>query len=259
VIDGIISNPGWVLPWMDMVKICKEEGVMSVIDGAHSIGQEKLNLKESDPDFFVSNCHKWLMSKRGSAVVYVPKRNQHLIKTTLSTSFDYVSPNDPPVDGVKPSPKFEEQFQWWGTIDYAPYFSILAALTFREWIGGEEAIEHYCHSTAIEGGKTLAKILGTSVMDESGEGTGHMTNVYLPFPSVSHLSVAKQAIFRTFIEDMQMFKYQTSVPFFLHDGKWCARLSNQVWIELSDYDRVGKILLALTDDAKEEVKRLEKE
>jgi len=56
---------------------------------------------------------------------------------------------------------------------------------------------------------------------------------------------------------MLLFKYKTFVPFFVHDGKWCARLSNQVWIDLSDYDRIGKILLTLADDAKEEIKRLE--
>lgn len=40
VIDSIASNPGVLLPWQEMVKVCREEGVWSVIDGAHSIGQE---------------------------------------------------------------------------------------------------------------------------------------------------------------------------------------------------------------------------
>ena len=93
VIDSIVSNPGVLLPWKAMAQICKEEGVLSVIDAAHSIGQEfEINLKQSDPDFWVSvsdnlllravllahayrqNCHKWLYAKRGCAVLYVPKR-----------------------------------------------------------------------------------------------------------------------------------------------------------------------------------------
>lgn len=40
VIDSITSNPGYPMPWKEMVQICKEEGVWSVIDAAHSIGQE---------------------------------------------------------------------------------------------------------------------------------------------------------------------------------------------------------------------------
>ena len=40
VIDSIASMPGVLLPWQEMVKICREEGVWSVVDAAHSLGQE---------------------------------------------------------------------------------------------------------------------------------------------------------------------------------------------------------------------------
>jgi selenocysteine lyase/cysteine desulfurase len=53
-IDAIASNPGVVLPWEDMVKVCKEEEVYSVVDAAHAIGQISLNLAASQPDFFVT-------------------------------------------------------------------------------------------------------------------------------------------------------------------------------------------------------------
>lgn len=38
-----------------MVKICADEGVLSVVDAAHSIGQEMdINLDEVKPDFWVT-------------------------------------------------------------------------------------------------------------------------------------------------------------------------------------------------------------
>ena len=95
VMDGIISNPGVFLPWREMVKICKEQQVWSVVDSAHSIGQELvLDLTADAPDFWTSvcsgflpsfytplftnralqNCHKWLSAKRSCAVLYVPLR-----------------------------------------------------------------------------------------------------------------------------------------------------------------------------------------
>jgi hercynylcysteine S-oxide lyase len=40
IIDSIACNPGVYMPWKEMVKICKEEGVWSIVDAAHSIGQE---------------------------------------------------------------------------------------------------------------------------------------------------------------------------------------------------------------------------
>ena len=40
VIDSITGNPGALMPWQEMVRIAREEGVWTVIDAAHSIGQE---------------------------------------------------------------------------------------------------------------------------------------------------------------------------------------------------------------------------
>ena len=77
IIDTISSNPGILNPWVDMVKIAKRHGALAVVDGAHSLGQEvdlKGKLAEADPDFFVSNAHKWLYAKRGAALFYVPER-----------------------------------------------------------------------------------------------------------------------------------------------------------------------------------------
>lgn len=55
IIDGIISNPGVLVPWKELVNICKEEGIWSVIDAAHSIGQEQnIDLTEAAPDFWTS-------------------------------------------------------------------------------------------------------------------------------------------------------------------------------------------------------------
>jgi hercynylcysteine S-oxide lyase len=63
-----------------------------------------------------------------------------------------------------------------GTIDHAPYLSVSAAFVYRSWLGGEKKINDYCHQLAIEGGKKLAEVLGTEVMDstDGAEGTGNM-------------------------------------------------------------------------------------
>jgi selenocysteine lyase/cysteine desulfurase len=55
VIDSIASNPGVHLPWKEMVTLCRERGILTIIDAAHSLGQEPdLNLSEAGPDFWVS-------------------------------------------------------------------------------------------------------------------------------------------------------------------------------------------------------------
>ena len=56
------------------------------------------------------------------------------------------------------------------------------AIAFREWLGGEKAIYEYCHQVAMDGAKRLAEVLGTRVIDESGDLTTTM---------VSHLDCLK--------------------------------------------------------------------
>lgn len=55
VIDSIASNPGVYLPWKEMVALCRERGILTVVDAAHSVGQEpNINLSETGPDFWTS-------------------------------------------------------------------------------------------------------------------------------------------------------------------------------------------------------------
>lgn len=60
VFDSIVSNPGVRFPFERFIAICREEGILSVIDGAHGIGQIPLDMETLQPDFLTSNCHKYV-------------------------------------------------------------------------------------------------------------------------------------------------------------------------------------------------------
>ncbi|KAL0953308.1 hypothetical protein HGRIS_004557 [Hohenbuehelia grisea] len=244
VIDAIVSQPGIYMPWKEMVEICAEEGVYSVVDAAHSIGQEvNINLSQTNPDFWVSNCHKWLFAKRGSTILYVPKRNQHLIRSSLVTSWDYVSPSE------SSESSFVIQHEWPGAIDFAPYLSVEAAIDFRNLLGGEEAINTYCRDLALRGGKRLAEILRTRLFDESDnrQMTLNMVNVELPL-SMTPLPQIQDKI-NTFFEEKLLYDYNISVVTFYMWNRWWVRCSAQVWNELSDFDQLGKALTELCIEA----------
>jgi hypothetical protein len=58
-----------------------------------------------------------------------------------------------------------------------PSDNFISALDFRAWLGGEYKINNYCRSLALAGGKRLAEILGTNVMDSTGELTLNMVRM----------------------------------------------------------------------------------
>lgn len=149
VVDGIASVPGVIYPWEDVVSLCHKYGALSLVDAAHSIGQHHVDVKKSDPDFWVTNCHKWLMSHRASAAMYVPFRNQRLIRSSFPTGHFYESERYPTVGGAPHPWKFVEQFGWNGTNDWTQFLSVGDAIDFRKSIGGEDRIIAYNHSLAV--------------------------------------------------------------------------------------------------------------
>lgn len=55
VMESITANPALLLPWREMVHICNEENVWSIVDAAHSLGQENdLNIAQVNPDFWMT-------------------------------------------------------------------------------------------------------------------------------------------------------------------------------------------------------------
>ncbi|WVR08776.1 hypothetical protein IAU60_005834 [Kwoniella sp. DSM 27419] len=248
VVDAIASNPGVIYPWEETVKLCKKYGVLSIVDAAHAIGQVEVDVKRADCDFWVSNCHKWLMSHRGGAVLYVPIRNQMLVRSSFPTSAGYESTRYP-TEGADRPWSFIDQFSWTGTQDWTPFFSITFALEFRRKIGGEKRIRDYCHTLAVEGGRRLKKKWGTEVMEvPNGELTAAMVNVALPhIPPPRDLKEQYKQL--TYFMD-KCFEGNTFVAAYTHGGKWWARFSGQVWLQLSDFDYAADVIEQICRDIK---------
>lgn len=76
LIDHITSVPGAIVPVERIIPLLKARNIAVIIDGAHAIGQIPINLLELQPDYYITNCHKWLFAARGSAMMYVHKKYQ---------------------------------------------------------------------------------------------------------------------------------------------------------------------------------------
>lgn len=257
IFDTIVSLPGVRMPFERLTQICKDQNVLSCIDGAHGIGHIPLNLTELDPDFFVSNCHKWIHVPRGCAVFYVPQRNHHFIRSTLPTSHGFVplpvEGEDPINNPLPPSGKseFVTNFEFVGTLDNAPYLCVPAALEWRsklQWNGkqGEDAITAYLHNLARKSGQIVSSVLGTEILENENGTLGDccFSNVRLPLSSgqlaggdPANTTKIGQWIVKTLVEE-----YDTFIAVIFFGESWWVRLSAQVYLTEEDFEWAGKTL-----------------
>ena len=69
-----ISNvSGIALPAREICQMAKAKGILTLVDGAQSLGFMDLNLKEMGCDFYTSSTHKWLMGPMENGILYVNK------------------------------------------------------------------------------------------------------------------------------------------------------------------------------------------
>jgi selenocysteine lyase/cysteine desulfurase len=264
ILDTVTSAPGVRFPFEAVTAECREAGILSLIDGAHGIGMIDLDLSNLDPDFFVSNCHKWLLVPRGCAVFYVPIRNQHLIRTTLPTSHRYVpkagSSRRNPLPPSQNS-AFVSMFEFVGTVDSAPYLCVKDVIEWRQRVlGGEEKIHTYILDLARQGGKEVAQILGTEVLKTSSGSLTDcaMVNIALPlvFEDVGELVgeggagyAADMKIPRKdeeqiseWMRQRSIHDYNTYFMFFTLGNRYWVRLSAQVYLSIQDFVWAGETL-----------------
>jgi selenocysteine lyase/cysteine desulfurase len=69
-----ISNvSGLALPAREICRMAKAKGILTLVDGAQSLGFMDLNLQNMGCDFYTSSTHKWLMGPMENGILYVSK------------------------------------------------------------------------------------------------------------------------------------------------------------------------------------------
>ena len=189
---------------------------------------------------------------------YVPQRNQHLIRTSLPTSHGFVPvPREgseaihSPLPPSKGTP-FTNLFKFVATIDNSSYLCIEEALRFRnEVCGGEGKISSYCTNLAIDGGRKMAEVLETDVMEElGGSKRCYFANVRLPITLASpgtELDTKNAIRIAEWIAQKLVTEHDAYLAIYLHAGRLWARLSAQIYIDLEDIERGAKVLKDLCE------------
>jgi isopenicillin-N epimerase len=119
LLSHITSATALVLPVKEICSRARQAGIITVIDGAHAVGQLDLDISDIDADYYTSNCHKWLLTPKGTAFLYVHSSQREQFEP-LVISWAEIN-----------QPSFSLRHEMWGTRDMAAFLSIPKALEFR--------------------------------------------------------------------------------------------------------------------------------
>jgi isopenicillin-N epimerase len=154
LLDHVTSPTGLVLPIAPILAELARRGIESLVDGAHAPGMVPLDLRTLGATYYTGNCHKWLCTPKGSALLYVQRDRQRGIRP-LAISH---GANSPRTDRSR----FRLEFDFTGTADYTPFLCIPAALQFLGGLlpGGIPALQRHNHELALAGRDVLLRALG---------------------------------------------------------------------------------------------------
>jgi len=232
IFSHISSAPAIILPVDKLATLCKSHNVECVlIDGAHALGQIPIDLTylaNKGVDFYVANAHKWLYGPKGSAMMW--------IATRFHSKFQIV----PAVIGSKEKWDIPGVFEYTGERDYTALCSIRDAIAFRQWIGGDVKIMNYIHELAWSGAELLIRKWKTKSMAPKTMTAG-MVDVQLP-------STASEDKLKTLNQRM-LTQYGLYIPVYRYPdrpgGAYWTRVSAQIFLELSDFIKMGDYVMEL--------------
>ena len=83
----LTSTVGDVFPAKELCRLARERGVLTLVDGAQSLGLMEVDLADMQPDFYASSGHKWACGPKEVGVLYVNKSVQPRIWPSIVSAY----------------------------------------------------------------------------------------------------------------------------------------------------------------------------
>jgi isopenicillin-N epimerase len=221
IVDHISADTAIVFPLATIASMLKRQGVAVLADGAHAPAMVALDIPSLGVDWYVGNLHKWAWAPRSSGVLWAaPERQVGLHPSVISWGLD---------EG------FTTEFDMVGTRDASAHLAAPAALAlFKEW--GLDDIRRHNHDLAWTGAHRLAERWGTE-FSASEPLIGSMAMVTLPLTAGTSRDEA------LIMRDSLLFDDGIEVHMHAYGGRVRARISAQIYNDVSDVDRLAAAVL----------------
>lgn len=149
--------------------------------------------------------------------------------------------------------RFQDVFNFVGTINSSNYFTVTTALKFRQVVcGGEDAIMNYCISLARDGGNRAAELLGTECLDNKSGTLRNcaFANVRLPleYGDGSGQVVQQENVPQFIMGESAAAGTLLAVTFYRGVHYW--RISAQCYLDMADIEWGADLMKRLCERVK---------
>jgi isopenicillin-N epimerase len=189
-ISHITSPTALTMPVRAICQRARAAGIVTVVDGAHAPGQVPVDLSQLQADFYIGNCHKWMLGPKGAGFLFARSDIQHIVDP-LIVSWGYQSRLTDPRESA-----FIDLLQWTGTKDPAAALSVPAAIDFmrrNHW----EDVQVRCHQLLRNTVERMCEITGLSPLYALDSDSFHQMGT-IPIPQVSDLKTLKNRLYSEF-------------------------------------------------------------
>ena len=218
-LSHITSPTALRLPVEAICARAREAGILTLVDGAHAPGQIPLDLETIGADWYVGNCHKWMLSPKGSGFLYARPEMQHLVEP-LTISWGYHATPE-----TTSGSQFLDYLGWTGTKDPSACLSVPAAIQFMQKHNWEH-VRQECHNLlrqAIQGICTLVQMEPLYPLDSD---LYHQMGI-APLPLNTDIAALKTRLYD---------EHRVEVPLIDWNGRKFVRISVQGYNTQEDLD-----------------------
>ena len=154
IVSQVSCETGQRLPVEEICRICRERGILTMVDAAQSLAQFPIDVKRIGCDFMTGNGHKWIAGPKGTGFLYVAPNMLPLVDPihvgdgSVSPRFDRVALGDNPAAGDWTFEPTASRFEY-GTRNWHTFSALSDSIAYLADIGWSN-IEAHCAGLSSE-------------------------------------------------------------------------------------------------------------
>ena len=232
-LSHITSPTALHLPVKAICARARQTGILTLVDGAHAPGQIPLNLESIGADFYVGNCHKWMLSPKGVGFLYTRPEVQYLVEPLIVSWGYHATPQ------TSSGSQFLDYLGWTGTKDPSASLSVPAAIQFMKEHNWEK-VQRNCHNLLRLAIDRIYALVHMEPLYPLDSALYHQMGI-APLPSTTDLVMLKTRLYD---------EHRVEVPLIDWNGYKFVRISIQVYNTPEDVDALVEGLRILLPQVK---------